>query len=81
MALKKYRVLRDTSLDGKDYKADAVVLVDEKVGATQKAAGAFDDDKAAVEHAEKTLESKVVTHKAPVEEKGIDDKSAGEQTK
>lgn len=72
MAQKKYRVLRDTSLDGKDYKPDTVLLIDEKVGTEQKAAGAFDDSKASVEYAE-GLGGKVITHKAPQAE------GAGEQ--
>lgn len=74
MAAKKYRVLREIELDGKPYKPDTVLVVDETIGKTYEAAGALDANKAAVDYVEKTLESKAVTHEvAPTDSKAEGD--------
>jgi hypothetical protein len=65
MANKKYRVLRDVTIHGVDVKPDNVVSIDEKLGATYKAAGALDDTPASVAYVEKDLERKAITLEAP----------------
>lgn len=65
MANKKYRVLREIELDGKAYKPDSVLQLDEALGKTFEAAGAADSSSAAVAYCEKELEVKTVVHKKP----------------
>jgi hypothetical protein len=65
MANKKFRVLRETELDGKTYKPDTVLVIDEQLGKSLEGAGAVDGNAAAVAYCEKTLEKEAVTHKKP----------------
>lgn len=65
MASKKYRVLRAIELDGKPYKPDAVLQLDETLGKSLEGAGAVDGNSAAVAYCEKMLEVKAVMHATP----------------
>lgn len=58
MALKKARVLRETWIDGQQFKPNAVVQIDEKQLKAFMEDGSVDASAAAVEYCEKELGAK-----------------------
>ena len=69
MSKKKFRVLTDQEIDGIPYKANDVVILEEKVG---KAYDSLDGDSGAVNYCLKELKCKAIDHAAECKENDSD---------